>query len=249
MYVKTEAIVLRRTQYNDSDVILTLFSRKLGKASVYARGARKPKTVMSTVAHPFIYGEFVLRGKPTFYSISSAEIIDSNYFIREDLHKLSMASYFMELCQVAVQENLSNNRLFQLTVEVLRRLDKGQGDPEVLKLAYEIKLLAFSGYKPEVSKCVKCGINEIEALTGFSLSEGGLVCRACGDGRSTVDFPVNKSFIHLIRYLMYKKLDVIAKTRINKGMIRHLDKLFEAYIRYHFEVKAFRSLEFLKTIQ
>ena len=64
MYIKTEAIVLRKVFYNDSDAILTLFSRKLGKISVYARGARKPRTMISSVAHPFIYGEFILRGKP-----------------------------------------------------------------------------------------------------------------------------------------------------------------------------------------
>jgi DNA repair protein RecO (recombination protein O) len=250
MYIKTEAIVLRKVFYNDSDAILTLFSRKLGKISVYARGVRKPRTMISSVAHPFIYGEFVLRGKPDIYNISSAEIINSNYAIREDLKKLSYASYFLELCRHSIHEGMINNRLFNLTVEILKKMDGELSDIDKIKLAYEIKLLNYSGLKPEVSKCLKCGINEIEHLTVFSIADGGVVCENCSNKeRISNGVPIKKQFIHLIRYLIEKDIDLICKTKINDGMIKHLDKIFELYIKYHMDIQSFKSLEFLKTIQ
>ena len=250
MFIKTEAIVLRKTFYNDSDAILTLFSKKMGKISAYARGVRKPRTMISSVAHPFIYGEFVLRGKPDIYSISSAEIIDSNYSIREDLKKLSYASYFLELCRCSIHEGMTNNRLFSLTVETLEKMNHEGCDLDKIKLAYEIKLLNFSGLKPEVSKCLKCGINNIEALTVFSIADGGVICRDCADERQKQGgIAVSKQFIHLIRYISEKDVDVICRTKINAGMVRHLDKIFELYIKYHMDIKSFKSLEFLKTIQ
>lgn len=250
MYIKTEAIVLRKVFYNDSDAILTLFSRKLGKISVYARGARKPRTMISSVAHPFIYGEFILRGKPDIYNISSAEIINSNYSIREDLKKLSYASYFIELCRHSIHEGMTNNRLFNLTVETLKKMDGECDDMDKIKLAYEIKLLNYSGLKPEVSKCLKCGINKIESLTVFSIADGGAVCENCANReRINNGIPISKQFLHLIRYLIEKDLDTICITKINEGMIKHLDKIFQLYIKYHMDIKSFKSLEFLKTIQ
>jgi len=250
MYIKTEAIVLRKTFYNDSDAILTLFSKKMGKISAYARGVRKPRTMISSVAHPFIYGEFVLRGKPDIYSISSAEIIDSNYSIRDNLKKLSYASYFLELCGYSIHEGMTNNRLFSLTVEILEKMNHEGCDLDKIKLAYEIKLLNFSGLKPEVSKCLKCGINNIESLTVFSIADGGVICKDCADKwHKQGGIAFSKQFIHLIRYLSEKDIDVICKTKINAGMVRHLDKIFELYIKYHMDIKSFKSLEFLKTIK
>lgn len=250
MYIKTEAIVLRKTFYNDSDAILTLFSRKMGKISAYARGARKSRTMISTVAHPFIYGEFVLRGKPDIYSISSAEIIDSNYSIREDLKKLSFASYFLELCGYSIHEGMTNPRLFDLTVGILGKMNRKGCDLDKIKLAYEIKLLSYSGLKPEVSKCLKCGINNIESLTLFSIADGGVICGECaGEGHMGNAIAVSKQFIYLTRYLIEKDIDVICRTKINTGMVRHLDKMFELYIKYHMDIKSFKSLDFLKTIQ
>lgn len=250
MYFKTEAIVLRKTFYNDSDAILTLFSKEMGKISAYAHGAKKSNTVMSTVAHPFIHGEFFLRGKPDIYNISSAEIIDSNYYIREDLLRLSYAAYFLELCQHSIEEGLANKRLFVLTVQILKMMERDGLDLGKLKAAYEIKLLQYTGFKPEVSRCVKCGISNIESLIVFSVPDGGVLCERCGGLKGGAGgVPINKSFIHLIRYLMDKELDVVLRTKINKGMIKHLDKIFESYIKYHLDIRSFKSLDFLKTIQ
>ncbi len=41
MYIETEGIVLRSVKYKDSDAILTLFTKKMGKLTVYAKNVRK----------------------------------------------------------------------------------------------------------------------------------------------------------------------------------------------------------------
>ena len=41
MYYKTEGIVLRETQYRDSDKILNVLTRDYGKITLKARGVRK----------------------------------------------------------------------------------------------------------------------------------------------------------------------------------------------------------------
>ena len=44
MIIQTEAIVIRSTKYSDSDCILTLFTRKMGKLGVYSKNARLMKS-------------------------------------------------------------------------------------------------------------------------------------------------------------------------------------------------------------
>ena len=42
--INTQGIVLKSVPYKENDLILTIFSRKLGKVSVIARGAKKSKS-------------------------------------------------------------------------------------------------------------------------------------------------------------------------------------------------------------
>ncbi|HXK19309.1 MAG TPA: recombination protein O N-terminal domain-containing protein, partial [Polyangiaceae bacterium] len=39
--IATEALLLRRVEYGEADLVLTLLTQKLGKVSALARGARK----------------------------------------------------------------------------------------------------------------------------------------------------------------------------------------------------------------
>ena len=44
MFQKVEGIVIRTTDYGETNKIVTIFSRELGKVSAMARGAKKPKS-------------------------------------------------------------------------------------------------------------------------------------------------------------------------------------------------------------
>ena len=46
-HLPTKGVVLRYTNFNEADRMLTLFSPELGKISVLARGCRKAKAVFS----------------------------------------------------------------------------------------------------------------------------------------------------------------------------------------------------------
>ena len=43
--INTQGIVLKSVPYKENDLILTVFSRKLGKIAVIARGAKKVKVL------------------------------------------------------------------------------------------------------------------------------------------------------------------------------------------------------------
>ena len=49
MYMTVQGIVLRATDYNDTDTLLTLLTRSQGKLTVKARGLRKKNSPLTAL--------------------------------------------------------------------------------------------------------------------------------------------------------------------------------------------------------
>ncbi|MDO7202942.1 DNA repair protein RecO [Paraclostridium bifermentans] len=53
--VNTQGIVLRSARYKENDLILTIFTRKLGKISAIAKGAKRNKSSLLSSSQVFSY--------------------------------------------------------------------------------------------------------------------------------------------------------------------------------------------------
>ncbi len=246
MYFKTDAVVLKKTKLSDSDLILTLFTRKTGKLSVVAKGARNSKSKISSASHPFVFGEYNLSKSDKWNYLNSVDIIDSFYHLREDLTKLAYASYFLELTNHSIFENTSNVRLFELLVEVLNLMNRGDENYKLLKVAYEYKLMSILGYRLNMNYCVSCSTRDIKKFY-ISPTEGGLVCEEC-HSKVRDTFYVGKTVPKLLEYIVEKDIRIIYKTKINENYIKRLDQMVRPYIFHFLDRKNFKSLEFLDTI-
>ena len=60
MHCTTKALVLRGVDYKESDRILTLLTRDMGKVTVSARGCRKKNSPLSAGCQLLCWSEFVL---------------------------------------------------------------------------------------------------------------------------------------------------------------------------------------------
>ena len=60
MYLTIQGIVLRVTDYNDRDALLTLLTRRHGKLTVKARGLRRKNITLTVPCQLLAYGEFTL---------------------------------------------------------------------------------------------------------------------------------------------------------------------------------------------
>jgi DNA repair protein RecO (recombination protein O) len=178
MLMKTEGLVLRTNDYGEGNKIVTIFSPDLGKVSIMARGAKKPKSRLSSISQPFTYGNYLFyKGSQTgMGSLSQGEIIESFRDFRQDLTKMAYAAYFAELVDKLVEDGDRNPFVFQLLLTTYHYLDD-EKDPEILARLFEIKMLTVGGYRPELNQCVACG--NIEGTFGFSVKEGGFLCDQC----------------------------------------------------------------------
>ena len=76
MYLTVRAIVLRVTDFNDRDALLTVLTQNYGKLTIKARGLRRKNSPLVAPCQLLAYGEFTLfeyRGK---YTINEAHALE-----------------------------------------------------------------------------------------------------------------------------------------------------------------------------
>lgn len=179
-YTSTQAIVLRRADYRESDRVLTLLTPGRGRVEVLARGCRKAKSPLLAACELFTLGEYVLFKGRGHETLTSCQVQDSFYAIRTDYERLSLGAIMLAAAEMAAQPEQEQPHLMILLVRSLTRLSEGRLSPEAVLAAYLLHFAALQGVKPRLNHCVAC-------QTSFSPGEaarldaaaGGLVCRRC----------------------------------------------------------------------
>jgi len=125
--VRTEGIILRRRDFGESDRILVVFTKKLGRISGIAKGARKPSSKISGHLELFSRASFLVSRGRNLQLITQAETLQSYDHLREDLSGIGLGSYVVELVDAVTTEGGSNVKLYELLAA--RTVFPARGDP------------------------------------------------------------------------------------------------------------------------
>ena len=100
MYLSTKGLVLRVTDYNDRDALLTLLTPNHGKITAKARSIRRKNSPMSAPCQLLAYGDFTLFEYRGNYTINEAESVELFRNLRSDLPKLTLGTYFAQVAEL-----------------------------------------------------------------------------------------------------------------------------------------------------
>ena len=75
MYLTTKGLVLRVTDYNDRDALLTLLTPDNGKLTVKARGLRRKNSPLVAPCQLLAYGEYTLFEYKNQFTINEAHSV------------------------------------------------------------------------------------------------------------------------------------------------------------------------------
>lgn len=245
MRLITSGIVLKTVKLSDSDVLITLFSDRHGKITAVAKGARNAKSKLNASSQLFVYGEYSLSMGSKWNYVNSVEVHDSFYGIREDLVKLSYASYFMELTSFILPENTANLKLFSVLRNALECLKDDKCSGNLLKVIYEIKCLDILGYRPETTSCIECGTDT--ELYFMSIEDGGVLCERCATNMNK-GLKIGKKLSRLMTLLINEDTMKLCHLEINDFYTEKMDILLNNYLKHHVGIKRFKSIEFLNTL-
>lgn len=239
-WVKAKAIVARRSDYSESNCMLTLFAEGLGVISACVYGIKSKKSRLRAAGQPLCFAEFVLvKTKGDIYRAESAEIIETFYPISEDIKKLALAGYFLDVLQDIF--SASDGESLALLLNTLYALSYKEVDSAVAKAVFELKIMQYSGYEPNLDTCIKCGSKD--GLESFDFS-GGTVCNTCR-AHSAANLPPNVK--EAMRYILKSDTKRLFSFVLPQKDKEILSQICEGYILSKSE-KHYKSLEYYKKI-
>ena len=244
MYLTIRAIVLRVTDYNDRDALLTVLTQKHGKLTVKARGLRRKNSPLIAPCQLLAFGEFTLFEYKGQYTINEAHSIELFSNLRRDLTKLSLGTYFAQVAEVLSQEDLPNPELQSLVLNCLYALSK-LDEPEIkVKAVFELRAACLAGFMPDLIGCHICGSQNSDR---FDLSEGMLECVSCRGMGGGIRMPVNPTVLDAMRYICFCDPRKILSFDIKTENLMKLADITEAYLTTQLE-RGFSTLDFYKSL-
>lgn len=225
MLQKIEGLVLRTTDYGESNKIVVIFTRENGKIGAMARGAKKPNSRLASVSQPLTYGHFLVMLGSGLGSLQQGEIIHPLKSLKQDIFLTAYASYLVELTDKATEERKRNPYLFELLIQTLTYMDEGL-DPQVLTNIYEMKLLNSFGLYPILDGCAIC--KETEGTFAFSIKEGGFICHRCIHN-DPHHLKISPSVARLLRLFYYIDIHRLGSINVKDETKREIKKVIDAY--------------------
>jgi DNA repair protein RecO (recombination protein O) len=233
-----DALVIRSREFGESDRVLTLFSRELGKLQAVAKGVRKPKSRQRAGVQLFTYGDFLIHRGKTLDTVSQCSPRESFPYLWNDLDRSFAATGISELLDISTLTAQPNPELFTLTLTCLFLME--QFDPALVLSTYALRLMMLLGYRPRLGECAECGVNISAERLFFSSAAGGTLCSQCRSiysGRWVRAGSI--AFMHQLIRADITKLD---RLRWNTWMQQEILETLRLYLEYKFErpLKAWR---------
>ncbi len=232
-----EAIILHYRNFKEADRILTLFTPDLGKLDALARGVRKTRSHKVGHVEPFMYVSLVLRRSKWLPEVSEAQIRAAFPQCRSSLERITQASYVCELTDALIHpedDAEANATFFRLLHDTLNYLNQEPAKAPILLRWFDLKMLALTGFQPELFNCVHCGTTAKPEATNFSFADGGILCSNCRQELSgTMAVPLDA--FKILRHMLRHDWDRIRSAPISPAPMQTVTRLLERYIGFTLE--------------
>lgn len=246
MHVTTDGIVVRQTAMQENSRLLTILTKKHGLISAYQNGVKSLKGKGMSNVDLLCYSRFVLFHSKEKYVVDTADSLHVFFKIRSDLEKLSLASYFAELCAELAPRREQAHEFLRLMLNTLYLLEEDKRPLLFLKAVFELSALSLAGYMPNLVGCRVCGSYHREQMY-FSVRDGELICSVCLQNHAPDLRPVSASVLHAMRHILFADREKLFSFALPEDPLHQLSELTEAFLIYQTGRKL-KTLDFLKTV-
>lgn len=235
MYLTTRALVLRVTDYNDRDALLTLLTPANGKITAKARGLRRKNSPLIAPCQLLAYGAYTLFEYRDSYTVNEASSVDLFQNLRRELTKLALGSYFAQVAELIAQEDLPNPELLSLLLNCLHMLSATDTPERKIKAVFELRVACLAGYMPDLE-----GSGEF-----IDLSSGHLV-HASG-GAEGIRMPLPAGTRAAMYYICTCDPKKLFSFDLGPESMEKLAQITESYLTTQLE-RGFSTLDFYKSL-
>ena len=226
-----KGFVLSIENFGENDLNLIFFSEEEGKIKILVKGARKPQAKLRGLCQFFIFLELkVVKGKRNIHLIGGRElkvfknIVESFRKIKETFFLLSILNGFSPFLK-------KEPKIFALSLKTLEKINSlSEEKTDLLKSAFLIKFLAFSGFKPELKKCLICHKLLLENFVFFDFKQGGLICSACQKTKNSDQIKISSEILGILQNLLYKDFDFLKEKNFSEKSLIEIDDILKKFL-------------------
>ncbi|MBE9503005.1 MAG: DNA repair protein RecO [Proteobacteria bacterium] len=248
----TRGLVIKCSDYGESDKIVTFISRDLGKIRGIAKGARRSLKRFGGCLEQFSLVDMVVRPRDGLSLLLEGKVIRNYKKIKADIDKIFYGTYLLDLTNSLVGDGHDDNMkdIFHLLLSALETLEECEYDEGCLR-EYEVRILSKVGYMPSFLNCISCGkevepyrnrISTMDMNIGFSSSKGGVFCELCekrvDDRLEFISFGTLKT----LEAATHKKVSFTRHALLESG------KIIPPFISHRLG-KRLKSLDFLERVK
>ena len=244
------ALVLKRQQYGDFDLIVHLLTRGHGKITTIAKAAKKSVKRFGGTLEPFAELKVVWKGGKGMPILSEASLERTVEGIRTDLVKMAYASYWVEVIDRHLEPYHRQPESFTLLRLVLERLEAENRSVADLSVLFHMRFLMQAGLNPGLDQCRRCqrGVEQLaEDHFYFDTARGGIICSRCKPGTQG-RMSLSVTTIRQLMWIAQRPLAVAQRIRLSPQALLEGERMLEAFITYHSNQTP-RSLTFLRQLR
>ena len=147
--LKTEAIVLRKKNLLNRDVLISFFSQNLGRLTVFAKGVKKITSRRSPHLQTGNLINIIIGHKNDRYYLQESQLISGFSELKKDDNNVKQLYPFLFVLDRLLPENQKEERIYNLTKRFLINLSLPAGRDRLGLLYYLNKLMSLLGYLHE----------------------------------------------------------------------------------------------------
>ena len=228
--LERRGLVLDSRDHGESDLIVTLYCRDLGRLTCIAKGAKRSK--IRFVNKLELFTDLQIHYRPAkgggLGLLSNAELRDSFLPLRQDLALYNTASTIRELVLAASRELEGEDGLFTLIHWAFSDLSRRRQPLTTLAL-FLVRFLGQIGYRPNLTGCGHCGLaSDSNPGWHFNHNRGELLCGHCdpeGAGRS----PLALGTIRMLAKAQEQPMEQLSRLRPAPAMLEEALPLLHRY--------------------
>jgi DNA repair protein RecO (recombination protein O) len=255
---QTQGVILKQTKLGEFDKIVTIYTPEFGKLRAVAKGACRPKSKLGGNIEPLTHSLMLLAKGRNLDIVTQSQTINGFLALKSDLWRMACGVYVLELIDSFTIEGGENHLLFDLLLDSLHQLSEPDSNETVLRY-FELHLLHYLGYRPQLGRCVTCDSPLKPVVNFFSPGKGGLICPTCNSEENSryeqIDtiatrpsFPLSVEALKVLRLWQGCDYATSRRVKVKPGLSRELEQALCEYIRYIVQ-RELRSLTWLKELR
>ena len=172
----SDAVVLRTWPVNESDLIVSFFTRDYGKVKGVAKAALKSRKRFGGALEPMTQARafFAERPRQELVRLDQLELQRSPLSGPIDYTRAAVLSFYAEVLEDTLQEHDPQETVFRLLLAVLEQTTVEQ--PWMPLTYFSLWMTRLMGWLPDLTACTLCGDRFAPGEASFHPGSDGLFC-------------------------------------------------------------------------